>query len=167
MMRARLLAGLLAVAALAGACGNDSPKGVPGNAVKPIAARSLPSTILGLEVHEEDVKNSLNEAKNTYATQASLFSLRDENLVVATLQATSLSDQFDYKSAKERTALAIKIGGGRAQQFRVGADTVYITQGQRQRIALWFRGRNLFVLSVRQDYEKPRSLIREALEIDI
>ena len=162
-----IAAALVAVSIVVGACGNDAPKGVPGNKVKPIAARSFPSTILGLEVHEEDVKNNLAEAKNTYASQASLYSLRNENIVVATLQAMKLTDKFDYKSAREREALAVKIGGGRAEDYRVGSDTVYITQGQRQRIALWFRGRDLFVLSVRQDFDRPRSLIRETLGINI
>jgi hypothetical protein len=167
MTLARAAAVSVALVLAGVACGNDTPDGVPGGEVEPIAATSFPDKILGLEVHEEDVKNSLAEARNTYARRASLYSLRDENLVVATLQATELTDQFDYKDAEERAALAVKIGGGRAQPFRVGSDTVFITQGQRQRIALWFRDRNLFVLSVRQDFERPRSLVREALEIDI
>lgn len=166
MTRARIAVVAISLAVASVACGNDTPDGVAGKDVKPIAA-SMPATILGLEVHQEDVSTSLAETKNTYASQASLYSLRDENLVVATLQATTLTDAFEHEKAREREALAVKIGGGRAQQFRVGSETVFLTQGQRQRIALWFRGRNLFVLSVRQDFERPRSLIREALEIRI
>jgi hypothetical protein len=86
-MQHGVAAALVAAAIVLGACGGDAPKGVPGSAVKPIAATSFPTKILGLEVHEEDVKNNLAEAKNTYASQASLYSLRNENLVVATLQA--------------------------------------------------------------------------------
>ena len=40
-----------------------------------------------------------------------------------------------------------------------------ITTGTKQSIAMWFKGRYLFVLSTRADYDEPRTLLRKALEI--
>jgi hypothetical protein len=146
-------------------CGTSSPTGVEGPAIKPISASRLPNQILGLDVHLEDVKNTVARAKNTYVDAVSIFSLRRSNLVQATLQVSSLTDKFKVKRPRQRAALADKIGGARSQPFRLGSDTVYLTQGIRQRIAVWFRGHYLFVLSSREDFDQPRSLLREALEV--
>ena len=48
---------------------------------------------------------------------------------------------------------------------RLGASTVYLTTGTKQSIAVWFKGRYLFVLATRADYDEPRTLLRKALEI--
>jgi hypothetical protein len=165
-MLRRFVLGLLVVAALSAACGSNSPTGVSGNAIKPIAADKVPDHILGLEVHEENVKNTLAQAKDTFVQAASIYSLRRASLVQATLQVSVLTDKFNYKSGRQKASLADKIGGARAEPFRLGSETVYLTNGIRQRIAVWFRGRNLFVLSSREDFDKPRGLLRAALEID-
>lgn len=155
-----------AVASLLAACGSDTPKGLSGAAIKPIAV-DLPTKILDLEVHKEPIEPTVAVAKNTYVTEVSLYSLRNENLAVATLQVSRLSRQFRYREERERAALADKIGGSRAQQYRLGADTVYVTQGQRQRISIWFRDATLFVLSSREDFARPRNLLRAALEVRV
>jgi hypothetical protein len=152
---------------LVGACGNSTPTGITGAAIQPIAASKLPASMLGLEVHQEDVKNTVAQAKNTYVRAVSLFSLRRSNLVVATLQVSLLSDKFRVKNQRQRSTLADKIGGARSQPFRLGGDTVYLTQGLRQRISVWFRGHYLFVLSSREDYDQPRTLLRQALDISL
>jgi hypothetical protein len=152
---------------LLAACGSSPPKGVDGAAIKPIAASRVPSTILGFEVHVEDVKNSIARTDNSYVKAVSVFSLRDENLVQATLQVSELTSQFNARSGSEKATLADKIGGSRAAPFHLGADTVYLTQGQRQRVAVWFRAKQMYVLSVRDAYDKPRSLLRAVLEIQL
>jgi hypothetical protein len=138
---------------------------VSGGDIKPIAASSLPGEILGLKVHQEDVKNTIARADDTYVTAVSLFSLRSGNVVNATLQVSRLSKQFRIESRAERESLADKIGGSRSASYRLGADTVYITQGLRQRIAVWFRGSSLYVLSVRDDFDRPRGLLRAVMEL--
>ena len=42
---------------------------------------------------------------------------------------------------------------------------VFVTRGKRLGIAVWFRGRDMFVLSIREGYREPKTLIREALEV--
>jgi outer membrane PBP1 activator LpoA protein len=157
--------GALALAATLTGCGGSSPTGVAGAAVQPIEASKLPSTVLDLEVHQEDVKNTVAQAKNTYLEAASIFSLRRGNLVMATLQVSRLSDKFKATKTRQKAALADKIGGARSQPFRLGPDTVYLTKGIRQRISVWFRDKYLFVLSSRDDYDQQRGLLRQVLEI--
>jgi hypothetical protein len=154
------------VASLA-ACSSDAPTGVSGDDIKPIAASSLPGEILGLKVHQEDVKNTIARADDTYVTAVSLFSLRSVNVVNATLQVSRLSEQFNVRSRAARESLADKIGGSRSAAYRLGSDTVYITQGLRQRVAVWFRAGSLYVLSVRDDFARPRSLLRAVLELQV
>ena len=160
-------AAAVAIASLLGACGGSTPEGVSGADIKPISASRLPTEILGFEVHEEDVKSNVARTDNAYISAVSVFSLRDENLVQATLQVSDLTKQFNIKSGKERASLADKIGGARSAPFHLGSDTVFITQGQRQRVAVWFRGRHLFVLTVRDAFDRPRSLIRAVLDLNV
>jgi hypothetical protein len=162
---------LLAVAAVLGAtlvaCGSGATAGVAGTAIKPISTSAIPATLLGLEVHAEDVKNVVASADNTYLTAVGLFSMRRNNLVVATMQVSKLNGKFDYSDARQRTLLADKVGGARSEEHRIGGQRVYLTQGTRQQIAIWFKGRDLFVLSTREDFDQPRALLRSALGLSL
>lgn len=164
----RAIAVVVAVAALAGACGEGTEaRGVQGSAIEKIPPDALPAQIQGLNVRVEDLSKQLALAKDTYVESAGVFSLRSGELVQATLQVTSLTDDFEYEDVEARTALANRLGGARAEVLRLGDDTVYLTQGQRQQIALWYRGRYLYVLSTRRDYPTPRALLRDALEVEV
>jgi len=43
---------------------------------------------------------------------------------------------------------------------------VWATTGTKQQLFVWFRERHLMVLAVRSDFTQPRTLLREALEIE-
>ncbi len=160
-----VVAGVVAVACLVGACSSSSPTGVAGKSIQTISTKALPQTLAGLDVHVEGVKNLLAETQNSYVGAVGLYSLRQNNLVIATLQISKLTDKFDYKSEKQRSLLASKVGGARPELHRLGSQTVYLTQGLRQSLSVWFYGRYLFILSARQDFDKPRTLLREAVAI--
>ena len=164
----RLVALLVAIAAVAGACGGGTDvEGVQGSAIEPIPPEAVPSRIQDLTVRVEDMSKQLALAEDTYVRSAGVFSLRAGELVQATLQVTRFTEDFDYQDSEARTSLANRLGGSRAQVLRLGEDTVYLTQGQRQRLALWFRGAYLYILSTRRDYAKPRSLLRSTLEVEV
>jgi hypothetical protein len=163
----RLVAVVLVVAGLAAGCGSSDVKGVPGDAIESIPPEAVPTRIQDLTVRVEDMTKQLALAKETYVRSAGVFSLRAGELVQATLQITRFTEDFDYKSLTARTSLANRLGGSRAEVLRLGDDTVYLTQGQRQQLALWYRGPYLYVLSTRRDYTTPRALLRSALEVDV
>ena len=160
---------LLVATSVVGACGDGGTeaRGVQGSAIEKIPPEALPAQIQGLNVRVEDLSKQLALAKDTYVQSAGVFSLRAGELVQATLQVTRFTDDFDYKSAEARAALANRLGGARAEELRLGDDTVYLTQGARQQIALWYRGSYLYVLSTRRDYPTPRALLRDALEVEV
>lgn len=163
----RVIAALCFVAAVAlSACGTPSAGGLSGHAIKAVDAGVVPGTLADLETHQEDVGATVTQARNSYADRLSLYSLRKDNLVYATLEVSRLTSKFDYNSAKQRSLLADKIGGSKSEQHHVGPTTVYLTTGVRQSIDVWFRGKWLFVMSVRQDYAKPRTLLRDALGVN-
>ena len=168
VQRRCLVAVLAVVVAWAGACsGSTDVEGVQGSAIEPIAPEALPGQIESLTVRVEDMSKQLSLAEDTYVQSAGVFSLRQGDLVQATLQISRFTEDFDYRDPVARSSLANRLGGSRAEVLRLGEDTVYLTQGQRQQLALWFRGAYLYVLSTRRDYTTPRSLLRSALEVDV
>jgi hypothetical protein len=163
MVCAVVVLGVLA----AGACGDDEPaaKGVSGKNIGALTEEALPSELMGLEVTKEDISDALSEAKGSYVRGAALYAFRTDALLQATLQVSRFSGEADPKSAKFRNALINQIGAQRAQQVRVGEDNVYLTRGNQQRIAVWFDDEFFYVLSTREDFAKPRGLLREVLEL--
>jgi hypothetical protein len=162
-----LAAALLAALFVMGACGSDDPEteGVAGSDIEELAAEILPQQVLGLDISKEDISDSLDDAEGSYVTEAALYAFRSEELLQATLQVSRFSDEADPKSSRFRNALVNQIGGTTAQQVRVGDTDVYLTRGNRQRIAVWFDDDVFYVLSTREDFDRPRGLLREVVEL--
>ena len=160
--------GLLAAVLLLTGCVQEtvSPKGTPGTAVTPLGASVLPPTMLGLTVKQEDVKEALAESRSTYVTALSLYSLRKGKLLQATLQVSKVDQKTVDTVPNFQTAVAQSIGGTVPRIAKIGDDRVFVTRGNRQRLSVWFRGAYMFVLSTRDDYTQPRTLLRTALAID-
>ena len=52
------------------------------------------------------------------------------------------------------------------RRVRMGKAQVYFTTATKQTVAVWFTGDRLYVLSIREDYPFPRSLVRATLEAE-
>ena len=169
MARYRLLASVLVSTSLLAACGGDkqAEEGTPAKSLTAVAASTLPSTILGLNVTPEKVtKATTKEARRTYFDQVSLFGLRRGKVVMATLQVGHLGPDPRYVTSDFRNDLVYQLaGGGTPNTIIIGDDTVYLTRGTKQSLAVWFHGRYEYLLSIREDYRTPRRLIREALAV--
>jgi hypothetical protein len=150
-----------AALAIASACGGASE---PGGKVGTLAV-SLPQEMLGLRLAPEDVSKGLSVARPSYVEALGLYSLRSDDLLQATLQVGRFRPGVDSGRASFRSAIVGRIGSSVPRAFRLGDDTVYLTAGTRQRIAVWFRGRYQYVLAVRDDFREWRTLLRQALEI--
>jgi hypothetical protein len=161
-----LVALALAAAGLAGCGRSDAAvEPVAGRSVKVLELSSLPAEILGLSVQKEDVAGSVARVSSTFIEALGLWSLRSDDLVQATLQVSRFSDGARYDEADFRQSVVNQIGSARPRTFRLGKRTVYLTTGTKQSIAVWFKGAHLFVLASRSDYDEPRTLLREVLEI--
>lgn len=165
-MRVRTLA-LLAVVLAGSACSGVSREpGTPGSNVARLPADVVPSKLLSLDVEREDVSKTIKSLQSTYVRAAGLYSLRSDDVVQATLQIVKLLETSDYRESWFRASMVNRIGSTRPRAVRLGDDTVYLTSGTRQSIAMWFRGPTFLVVNIRQDYPTPRELIRTALEIE-
>ena len=166
-LRLRVLGAVMAAAvALAGCARSDaSVKPTPGQAVKALEIPNLPPDLLGLKIAPEDVSEDLAKVPAAFIDALSLYSLRKDDLVMATLQVSRFNDGADVEAEKFRQTVVNQIGSTAPRTVRLGGETVYLTTGTKQSIGVWFKGRHLFVLATRADYDEPRTLLRKALEI--
>jgi hypothetical protein len=163
----RTLGAVVAAAlALAGCARSDaSVRPTPGQAVKALEIPNLPADLLGLKLAPEDVTEDLTKVPAAFIDALSLYSLRHDDLVMATLQVSRFSEGADVKAEKFRQTVVNQIGSTAPRTVRLGGETVYLTTGTKQSIGVWFKDRYLFVLATRADYDEPRTLLRKALEI--
>ena len=167
-MRFLVRAVALVLAAVAfGACGSDDGLDQASNKVELIKSDRIPAELMGLKVQSEDVSKTLAELKQSWADGVALYSFRREELVQATLQVNHFNENADYEKAGFRRQILQQIGGTAPRQIQVGGEDVFVTQSTKQTLAIWFEGEHLFVLSIRQDFEKPRTLLRAALELEV
>lgn len=151
----------------ASACGgaDAATEAAESRVIVPLEASPVPPTLHGLRVVEEDIAESLEGAKRPYLEAATLYSLREGDELQATLQVGRFTPDARYEDDDFRLVLANRIGNGSAHDVRMGDDTVWLTSGDRQSIAVWFNADHVFILSTREEYLGSRSLLREALEI--
>ncbi|MFN2465077.1 MAG: hypothetical protein ABR598_02290 [Candidatus Dormibacteria bacterium] len=136
---------------------------------KPIAAVDvkIPDKLLDLAVKKEDVAKSLPTGRTDVAADGmSLYSIRrGDNLLIATLQVVHFRPDTDPSSARFRTTFVDAIGSTSTEVVMMGTERVSITAAKGLTIAVWFRARDAFVLSIRsKDFNQPKSLLRQAFE---
>lgn len=169
-MMPRFLVALACVTATAvlGGCGGSSaasPEATPGKNIHSLPADLVPSPVLGLTVTRESVKGQLAGTSSSYADALALYAFRQGDLLEATLQVTHFNKKARVGSEKFRQRLIARIGGQQPREVRIGTDDVFLTTGTQQQVAIWFRNRYLFVLSSREDFAQPRTLLRRAIEV--
>ena len=84
---------------------------------------------------------------------------------MATLQVSKLGGPARTDDPVFRRSIVGRIGGSVPREVRLGDTTVWLTTGTSQRLTAWFHGDYFFVLSTRADYERPRTLLRELVEV--
>ena len=167
MRSVKRMAALLLVAAAFAGCSSDDGLDQASGKIELIKSDRIPGEVLGLQVQSEDVSKTLSELKRSWADGVGLYSFRREELVQATLQINHFNDNARYEDAGFRRQILQQIGGTTPRQINVGDEDVFVTQSTKQTLAIWFEGEHLFVLAIRQDFEKPRSLLRAALELEV
>lgn len=165
-MLKRVVAAVLVATAFA-SCSSDDGLDQASGKIELIKSDRIPGELLGLQVQSEDVSKTLSELKRSWADGVGLYSFRREELVQATLQINHFNENAKYKDAGFRRQILQQIGGTAPREINVGDEDVFVTQSTKQTLAIWFEGEHLFVLSIRQDFEKPRSLLRAALELEV
>ncbi len=160
--------GLALVALLLTGCGGSAVvASAKGPDIDQLPADVLPKELSGLRVQHEDVEVELKQVRRTYAQAVGLWSLRrNDDRVQATLEIVRFFDEPRYSSASFRRTIVNQIGSSRPVETRMGETPVYRTTGTKQTVALWFSGRHMLLMSIRDDLRTPRALIRRAIEIE-
>lgn len=164
-MRVCAAAMAVAVVATAGACGGGSSTTRASKSIGALSSTLVPSTVLNLDVKEENVRGALAGIRRTYLDATSVYSFRTNDLLQATLQVSRFITAARYRSQKFQASLVTQIGGVQPTLVRVGSSDVYLTAGNQQRIAVWFHGRYMYVLATREDFAAPRTLLRRLLDL--
>jgi hypothetical protein len=143
-------------------CGNNEQTARPRK-IEPLQM-NLPGELLGLKVKPEDISGPLATVKPSYVRQAALFSMRTgDDLVQATLQVSRFTDESRYKSNSFRRTIITQLGSTPPRETRMGKRIVWRTSGSKAALAIWFDGNLMFLLSIRDDFAQPRTLIRTLL----
>lgn len=163
----RVAALALVLAALLGACGgNEDVVTKAGGPVEPLDDIQLPTQIVGLNVAEEKVTEALESFRPSYVAGAALYSFRgDKDLVQATLQIARFRDEPRNRSNDFRQSILTQFGSTRPRITRMGDTVVYRTTQTKQTVAIWFDDLDWYLLSIRDEFDRPRTLMRETLEI--
>ena len=166
MTKIRLIAGALALAALASACGSSS-SAQAGSSEVTAAEVGLPSKLLGLRLVEQDIAERLEVLDASYFDALSLFGFR-ENDEKETLRAALQVGRFNDLARPDDPSFVDRIiaqtGVSIPEEIRVGDHPVYMSTGQLQYTFLWFADDHMYVLNVRKDYPFSRSMLRKLLE---
>ena len=165
----RLTAGALVVmlAVLTAACGGEDA--AAPTKIEVLPNDLLPASMAGLRVEAEDIEGTVKGAKRqSYLESAGLYSFRtDDDLLQATLQVSRFDDEARYKDQDFRQSVLQQIGSTVPRAFRMSDQTVYLSTGRRQNVVIWFKDKYLFVLSSREEFGRPRTLLREAINLDL
>jgi hypothetical protein len=158
-----LLPGAVLLLASAACSGEDQAEATTDD-VEVLDADFVPDTILGLAVEPEDTEG-LGDVNRSYVEAVRLYSLRDGDQLVATLQVGRFSPGVRWAAGSFQRSVLNQVGANAPDPVRVGDQTVYVTTGVKQRLAVWFTEGHLFLLGIREEFDRPRTLLREALEV--
>lgn len=149
---------------MAGCNGGGSPNGEAAAGEVATGGVRLPRQILGLQVAPEDVAKEFESTKRSYVASVGLFSMRENDLVRATLQVSRFNRLANPDSPSFRSLIINRLGTAKAETLQVGDTDVYVTSGTDQQIFAWFEGRGFYILTTHRDYEFPRALARRVIE---
>ena len=161
----RFHASALALALALAACGGGGDE--ESVTIAQLGADTLPRSILGLRVEQEDVEERLEGTDRPYVDATGLYSLRDGERLEGTLQVSTFTDDVDPEDEQFRLAVVNQIGSTEPKAFRMDDDIVYLTASKRQSVAIFFREEAFVVLSTLETFERGRALLREVLELDL
>lgn len=146
--------------ALTTACAQ--PKHAAPETVTPIGA--MPSRMGGYVVHPEDVRKQLKDAgRHAYVTGVKLWSLREGDYLRATIEVARFASDAPVSDAHFRATVATQVATSNPVRHRVADHEVFVTTGEREVYYVWFRGRDLVLLTVPTTTPGRRALLRQAL----
>jgi hypothetical protein len=147
-----------------------APKNVPAGCPGPCAALGIltPATMGGLTVGREDPCGDFQSSNTARALNGvALFSLREPTqLLIATLEVGRFAPSAPIGDAGFRDGVISQIGSTAPQPLWLDGHEVFATSTTGLTLICWFKGRYMFVLAVRNNYDQPKSILRDALKVN-
>ena len=128
------------------------------------AQTGMPPTLNGLAVTAEKLGHPGPRSARDYLDNIRLFSLRKGKELEATLQVGRFRTSAPSTTSFHRS-IAQQVGTTVPVENRIGGHTLYVSRGKRLSIAVWFAGRDMFILSIRETYTSPKTLIRTTTQV--
>jgi hypothetical protein len=120
-----------------------------------------------LTVSPEKLPSGISKNSETYARAIGFYSLRQNQLVEATLEIVHLGTNANWSSAGFQSSLVGQVAGGVPSTLQLSGHTVYEATATGSGMTMWFDGPYFYVLSIRSDYKSPRSLLESALGVSL
>ena len=158
---------ILIFVALAAGCSRGIEGAITGAGKVEAPRVKVPSQILGLLVAPEDVSAQTNDVERPYLDAVAVFSLREEDLLRATLQVGRFNRIARPNQAAFRKQVVSTVGGTVAEEMTVEGLSVYATSGTDQQLYSWIDGDGFYVLSIHKDFEFPRTLLRRVIRLHL
>jgi hypothetical protein len=118
-------------------------------------------------VQQEDIASKLTGITRPYVDAVAVFSLRDGDLLRASLQVSRFNRLAKPGSSAFVGSIVNEIGGSAYQVYHVRDTDVYATTASDQVVFVWFRHRGMFVLAIQKQFSFPRTLLRRLLQSDV
>lgn len=162
-MRRRALA-VIAAAITLSFCGANESTPVRSRPIGQLSME-MPPELLGLKVQSEEISDALEVVRPSYVAEAALYSLRTpDDLVQATLQVSRFRDEERFQTTRFRRTIINQLGATPPIATRMGDKTLWRTSGSKLALAVWFEGKFMYLVSIRDDFDRPRTLMRTLLE---
>ncbi len=151
-----------------GACARPEivDAGVPGKSIEALDSSFFPPEIQGLRTAAEDVAATIKESNQAYVEAVGLYSLREGDLLMATVQVSRFSKDAPLNSSRFTRTIVEQAAATQPKEVILDETSVYLARGTRQKSAIWFQDEHFYVLSIRDDFEQPRSLVRSILRLE-
>jgi hypothetical protein len=157
---------LLAALVLSATACRGSQEGQASGSPRPISV-DVPTQVLGLSVTQEDVSGQVIPYKNrSYLDTFGLFSLRDGDLLKATLQMGRFGQVADEGNDTFRRQIIGLMGTSSPREIRVSNETVWSSTGSQQSVFAWFKGRGFYVLTVHKEFPFELTLLRKLMSLE-
>jgi hypothetical protein len=131
------------------------------------ATLRIPSQLVGLAVQQEDIGEELKRVDKPYVDSVAIFSLREDRLLQATLQVSRFNRLARPRDADFRSSIIATVGTTRAKTLKVDDKTVYATSAASQSVFVWFTNTGMFVMSISNDFQFARTLVRRTLDLEL
>lgn len=156
---------LMAIALLLSSCdGRPSDRALPRAGRVETGGVAIPNVLVGLEVRPENVAEEFEGTEQSYVAMLGLFSLREDDLVRATLQVSTFNNLARPKDPTFRRSIINRMGTTRPRTITVSNTPVFVTTQTDQNIFVWFEEEGFFVLTTHREFEFPRTLLRRVID---